>query len=157
MEIIMKHEGGLANTCRAICALGAFVLIAGTSAALAQTPAPPADKSATKGPPTPANTQPSSMDKKDSTMSGMPGMAAGGDMRGSMTGMMKNIDSMKMTGDMDRDFATMMKIHHQGAIDMAQTELKSGKDAKMRAMAKRIIEAQQKEIKEFDQWLGKRT
>jgi len=155
MEIIMKHEGFLANTCRAICALGAFVLIAGTSAALAQTPAPPADKSATKGPPTPANTQPSSMDKKDSTMSGMPGMAAGGDMRGSMTGMMKNIDSMKMTGDMDRDFATMMKIHHQGAIDMAQTELKSGKDAKMRAMAKRIIEAQQKEIKEFDQWLGK--
>lgn len=155
MEIIMKHERFLANTCRAICALGAFVFVAGTSAALAQTPAPPADKSATKAAPTPAVTQPSSMDKKDSMMPGMPGMAAGGDMRGSMTGMMKNMDSMKMTGDTDRDFATMMKMHHQGAIDMAQMELKSGKDAKMRAMAKRIIEAQQKEIKEFDQWLGK--
>ena len=147
MEIIMKHERFLANTCRAICALGAFVFIAGTSAALAQTPAPPADKSVTKGPP---------MDKKDSMMPGMPGMAAGGDMRSSMMGMMKDMDSVKMTGDTDRDFATMMKIHHQGAIDMAQMELKSGKDAKMRAMAKRIIEAQQKEIKEFDQWLATR-
>jgi uncharacterized protein (DUF305 family) len=156
MEIFMKHERFLADTCRAICALGAFVFIAVTSAAFAQTPAPPADKSATKSAPTPAATQPSSMDKKDSMMPGMPGMAAGGDMRSSMMGMMKNMDSMKMTGDTDRDFATMMKMHHQGAIDMAQMELKSGKDAKMRAMAKRIIEAQQKEIKEFDQWLAKR-
>jgi len=73
-----------------------------------------------------------------------------------MMGMMKSMESMKTSGDTDRDFATMMKVHHQGAIDMAQMELKSGKDAKMRAMAKRIIEAQQKEIKEFDQWLEKR-
>jgi hypothetical protein len=114
MEIIMKYERFLANTCSAICAFGVFVFVAGTSAALAQTPAPPADKSATKGPPTPAVTQPSSMDKKDSMMPGMPGMAAGGDMRGSMTGMMKNMESMTMTGDTDRDFATMMKMHHQG-------------------------------------------
>ena len=73
-----------------------------------------------------------------------------------MKGMMKHMDSMKMTGNTDVDFATMMKMHHQGAIDMAQMELQSGKDAKMRAMAKRIIKDQQKEIKEFDQWLGKR-
>ena len=78
-----------------------------------------------------------------------------GDMRGSMTGMMKNMEAVKMTGDADRDFASMMKMHHQGAIDMAQVELKSGKDAKMRSMAKKIIIAQQKEIKEIDQWLGK--
>lgn len=145
----MKHERSLANTCRAICALSAFVFIAGTSVAFAQTAA---DKSATKGSPVPAVNQPLSMDKKGSMM---PGMAAGGDMRGSMMGMTKNMESMKMSGDTDRDFATMMKIHHQGAIDMAQMELQSGKDAKMRAIAKRIIKAQQKEIKEFDQWLGK--
>ncbi len=134
----MKHERLLASICRAICALGAFVFIAGTSAALAQTPATPADRSATKGMPV------------------MPGMAAGGDMRGSMMGMMKNMESMKMSGDADKDFAMMMKMHHQGAIDMAEMELQSGKDAKMRAMAKGIIKAQQKEIKEFDQWLAKR-
>ena len=49
----------------------------------------------------------------------------------------------------------MMKVHHQGAIDMARMELKDGKDAKMRAMAKGIIEAQQKEIKELEEWLAK--
>jgi uncharacterized protein (DUF305 family) len=35
-------------------------------------------------------------------------------------------------------------------------QLKNGKDPKMRAMAKKIIEDQKKEIKEFDQWLAKR-
>lgn len=95
------------------------------------------------------------MDKSHSMAPGMRGMGAGEDMRGSMMDMTKNMESMKMSGDTDRDFATMMKVHHQGAIDMAQMELRSGKDAKMRAMAKRIIKAQQKEIKEFDQWLGK--
>lgn len=83
-------------------------------------------------------------------------MAGGGDMRGSMMGTMKGMESMKMSGDTDRDFAMMMmKMHHQGGIDMARMELKSGKDPKMKEMAKRIIEAQQKEIKELDQWLAK--
>ena len=88
----------------------------------------------------------------DSSMGGMSGM---GDMRGSMMGTMKNMESMKMTGDTDRDFASMMKMHHQSAVEMAEMELKRGNDAKMRSMAKRIISSQQKEIKEFDQWLGK--
>ena len=77
------------------------------------------------------------------------------EMHKSMMSGMKGMESTKMTGDTDRDFATMMKLHHQGAIDMAQMELKNGKDAKMQAIAKRIIKAQQKEIKEFDQWLAK--
>ena len=61
---------------------------------------------------------------------------------------------VRFTGDADRDFARMMVPHHQGAIDMSQMELQSGKDPKMRAMAKRIIDAQKKEIREFEQWLG---
>jgi uncharacterized protein (DUF305 family) len=67
------------------------------------------------------------------------------------------MEAMPMSGETDRDFAEMMKVHHQGAIDMAELELKNGKDAKMRAMAKRIISAQQKEIKEFDQWMAGRN
>ncbi len=77
-------------------------------------------------------------------------------MHGSMMGMMKNMQGMKMSGDTDRDFATMMKMHHQGAIEMAEMELKNGKDPKMKAMAKEIIAAQQKEIREFDRWLAAR-
>ena len=144
----MKHQSFIADTRLFICSLGALALIASASAGLAQTPAASTDKSGTKGVAAPAKT--------DSAMQGMPGMGGGGDMRGSMMGMMKNMESMKMSGYTDRDFAMMMKMHHQGAIDMAQMELKNGKDAKMRAMAKRIIEAQQKEIKEFDLWLAKR-
>jgi Domain of unknown function (DUF305) len=33
--------------------------------------------------------------------------------------------------------------------------LKSGKDPKMRAMARRIIDAQKKEIQELDDWLAR--
>jgi hypothetical protein len=49
----------------------------------------------------------------------------------------------------------MMKVHHQGAIDMAQAELASGKDPQLRGMAQNIISAQKKEIKEFDDWMKK--
>jgi uncharacterized protein (DUF305 family) len=45
--------------------------------------------------------------------------------------------------------------HHQGAIDMANIELKYGKDETLRAMAKAIVEAQEKEIKEMKDWQAK--
>ena len=50
----------------------------------------------------------------------------------------------------------MMKMHHQQAVNMAQTELANGKSSEMKAMAKRIIAAQKKEIAEFDKWLSKK-
>ena len=77
------------------------------------------------------------------------------DMHKSMMKGMKDMGSMKSTGDTDRDFAMMMKMHHQSALDMANVELQQGKDAKLRSMAKNIISSQKKEIKEFDQWLAK--
>ncbi|MCI2811323.1 DUF305 domain-containing protein [Eoetvoesiella caeni] len=76
------------------------------------------------------------------------------DMRGSMMNMRKQMDAMKSSGDIDHDFAAMMRIHHQGAVDMAELELKKGKDPKMQQMAKDIIAAQNKEIAQFDQWLA---
>jgi len=77
------------------------------------------------------------------------------EMKKSMSGMMKNMENMPMSGDTDRDFAAMMRMHHQGALDMAQAELDGGKDPQLKAMAKKIISSQKKEIAEFDQWLGK--
>jgi uncharacterized protein (DUF305 family) len=61
---------------------------------------------------------------------------------------------MKKSGDTDKDFAMMMKMHHQGAIDMAQMELAHGKSPAMKTMAKSIIAAQKKEIAQFDRWLA---
>lgn len=77
------------------------------------------------------------------------------DMHKAMMKGMKDMGAMKSSGNVDHDFAMMMKMHHQSALDMAEVELQQGKDPKMRSMAKKIIESQKKEIKEFDQWLAK--
>ncbi len=65
------------------------------------------------------------------------------------------MSSMPMSGDTDMDFAMMMRAHHQGAIDMAQVELRDGKNPQMRKMANQIIAAQKKEIAEIDRFLAK--
>ena len=82
---------------------------------------------------------------------------AGGphDMKASMMMGMDGIQKMPMSGDTDKDFATMMKLHHQQALNMAEMELANGKSPEMKAMAKQIIVAQKKEIAEFDKWLAK--
>ena len=68
---------------------------------------------------------------------------------------MDGMGNMKMSGDTDKDFAMMMKMHHQKALDMAQMELDHGKSPEMKKMAKQIIVAQKKEIAQFDRWLDK--
>ena len=72
--------------------------------------------------------------------------------------MMKGMDSMQkmpMSGDTDKDFAMMMKMHHQQGVEMAQMEIAHGKSPAMKSMAKKIVAAQNKEIAEFDRWLAK--
>lgn len=68
--------------------------------------------------------------------------------RESMAVMDKMMEGMHImpTTNPDRDFAAMMIPHHQGAIDMANLELKYGKDPELRTMAEKIIQAQQAEI-----------
>jgi Domain of unknown function (DUF305) len=53
---------------------------------------------------------------------------------------------IKPSGDVDRDFVDMMVPHHQGAIDMAQAELRYGHNEQLRRMAQEIIVTQQQEI-----------
>lgn len=76
------------------------------------------------------------------------------DMRKSMDGMQEKMKSMQMSGNTEYDFATMMRMHHQGALDMAQAELDNGKDPAMRNAAKKIIVSQKKEIAQFDRWIA---
>jgi uncharacterized protein (DUF305 family) len=72
-----------------------------------------------------------------------------------MTAMGKMMTAMHTdpSGDPDRDFATMMIAHHQGAIDMAKVELDYGDDPELRALAEAIIKAQTDEITQMKEWL----
>ena len=83
------------------------------------------------------------------------GMAGSEGMKESMSSGMLEMQNMQMTGDVDKDFAMMMKIHHQQAVEMAEMELANGKSSALKAMAKKIISAQKKEIAQFDRWLAK--
>ena len=83
------------------------------------------------------------------------GAAGPHDMKASMMMGMEGMQKMPMSGDTDKDFAMMMKMHHQQALNMAEMELVNGKSSEMKAMAKQIIVAQKKEIAQFDQWLAK--
>jgi hypothetical protein len=62
-----------------------------------------------------------------------------------MTRMMDDM-AAKPTGDVDRDFVAMMVPHHQGAIDMAQAELRYGHNEQLRRIAQEIVVEQQQEI-----------
>ena len=62
-----------------------------------------------------------------------------------MAKMMTDMD-ITPSGDVDRDFVAMMVPHHQGAIDMAQAELRYGHNELLRRIAQEIIVTQQQEI-----------
>lgn len=75
-------------------------------------------------------------------------------MMGIMHTMEDDMMAMEMTMDPDDDFASMMKIHHQGAIEMANAVLTEGDDPQMREMAQKIITAQQAEIVQLNAFLA---
>ncbi len=66
------------------------------------------------------------------------------------TGMMSAGDMSKMESlsgkAFDREFLTMMTIHHQGAIQMARTEQANGRYEPAKAMAANIVRTQSEEI-----------
>jgi len=71
-----------------------------------------------------------------------------------MTTMETSMASMKMSGNTDKDFAMMMIMHHQSAIDMAKNELSHGSHLEVKEMAQKMIVDQNKEIGEFQNWLN---
>lgn len=76
-------------------------------------------------------------------------------MHESMMSGMQKMQGMQPTGNPDKDFAAMMRMHHQQAVEMAQAELQHGKSAELKKMAQKMAKDQQKEIAQLDQWLAK--
>ena len=65
--------------------------------------------------------------------------------------MMKDM-SRPYTGNADKDFVAHMIPHHEGAVHMAEVQLKHGKDPELRKMARDIIKAQKQEIAFMKKW-----
>ena len=61
----------------------------------------------------------------------------------------------KPSGQVDSDFVNMMEPHHQGAIDMAELELRYGRNEQLRRIAQEIIVDQQQEITAMRLALGR--
>ena len=96
------------------------------------------------------------MGRPAAASAGSGGMGMGMEMHRSMKSGMDKMMSMHSTGDTDRDFATMMKMHHQMAIDMARLEMDKGKSPELKKMAGQIVEDSQRDIRKIDQWLGQK-
>lgn len=81
------------------------------------------------------------------------GHGGGHDGGHSMAGMMSEQD-MKELGTLrgkafDRKFAELMIAHHEGAVEMAETERKNGRDAKAKKLADDVVRTQSAEIAEL--------
>ena len=75
-------------------------------------------------------------------------------MMGMMNLNMQQIKSIVSTGHPDHDFAAVMKLHHQGAVQMSEMELAQGQDSTMKEMARKSMEEQNKEIAILDKYLS---
>lgn len=65
----------------------------------------------------------------------------------------KNADLQIINGNTDQDFATLMIVHHQSAIENAHLLLQMGSNEELKAMARKIIDEQEKEIAELQDWV----
>ncbi len=77
---------------------------------------------------------------------------------GSMDGMMSDEDMQALQdaqgADAGRLFLEQMIVHHQGAVEMAQTEVGDGKNEDAVAMAQQIVDTQQAEISTMEDLLA---
>ena len=74
-------------------------------------------------------------------------------MHDAMNSMMQQMQGMKPSGNPDYDFAMMMKHHHEGAVEMARSEVAGGTDEALKQMAQKMINDQQSEIAVFNKLL----
>ena len=61
-----------------------------------------------------------------------------------------------LSGNVDVDFARQMMPHHQGALDMAEIQLRYGHDEELKRFNQWVIAAQTKEIGFMKNWLRRR-
>lgn len=63
-----------------------------------------------------------------------------------MSNLIYAMDTMKLTGDADIDFSKIIQHHYHAGMKMSQAELEIGKDTMLKALARKIINREQKEV-----------
>ena len=122
-------------------AIGLFAVLAWTDVTMAQSPMPTGTAAPVAG-------------MKPGVQSFVPLNPSVAAANEAMSKMMADM-SKPYSGDADQDFVSHMIPHHQGAIDMAEIELKYGNDPKLKQLAGRVIAAQQREIAFMQAWQAK--
>lgn len=73
-----------------------------------------------------------------------------------MPGTMSQAEMTKLQdlGGASFDFAFVqaMRVHHEGAIEMASDELSQGSLPEVKRLARQVIDAQQREVNQLRQW-----
>jgi len=103
----------------------------------------PASMSGSSSTPMPSDSSMGGMDTSDPMASSMPGMTPQD---------MKSLEDARGIDD-DKTFLTLMIQHHQGAIQMAQTEISAGQNTQALRLAHSIVDSQNKEIKTMQDML----
>ena len=71
-----------------------------------------------------------------------------------MTMMVDKMSAVKMTGDLDNDFAALMVEHHKAAVDISEMEAAKGSDASMKKMATNMIADHKAEIEQLQSFMN---
>lgn len=69
-------------------------------------------------------------------------------------GTLEEVQQQELNGDADHDYAHVLILHHQDAIEMAQVQLEHGQNAELKALAQQIIDKNRSEIEALEAWAG---
>ena len=73
-------------------------------------------------------------------------------LRGATEGTLEQLQQEQLNGDADHDFAHILILHHQDAIEMANVELQHGKNQQVKEIAQKIVDNNKKQIAELQTW-----
>ncbi|WP_276133044.1 DUF305 domain-containing protein [Polluticoccus soli] len=75
-----------------------------------------------------------------------------GELQRSMSDMEHRLEGLTTTAYPDKDFVLVMRMHNDGAIDMAKKELANGMSDTLKKMAQKIVDESIREIRELEKF-----